>query len=163
MVPPIIKVEGIKEVLDVYAWRRRVQADPKKLYGFLLCTDEHEAFLRYLQKAWSTLNTLSGNACDLFTLEHQRKGLATYLPLSTTAPPVTGDLGSRDTSDGIVLPDRTQCLALRDALFAKPESVILPGLAVFASINERTAVYYPCNGLTSDEISATFQKLFNSM
>jgi hypothetical protein len=59
------------------------------------------------------------------------------------------------------VPDRPLCYEIRDKLFKRPESIILPGLALFASPNTVDATYIGCGGLDSQQLSELFQKVLN--
>jgi len=166
------EIQDVKEALDPIGFEKRIKTDPRRLYGFLLCTDEHDDFRTFIQKSWRTLDKLSGQSCDIFTLEkwndHPRERLDSSLYISIEGgtlgqPRITnGDrFGFADQEiaidNGIRLPDRTQCFEVRDALFAEPRKVILPGFAVFHSVAAKRARYYSCGELTSKELSKLFQ------
>lgn len=128
------EIQDVKKDLNSYEWERRVKDDPKRIYAFLLCTDEHESFLSFIQKAWRTLDALSGKSCDVFTLErwefpHERFKSANYLPVeggsAGHARIARGDRYGYPGKDvaidnGLMLPNRIQCLEVRDNLFEKP-------------------------------------------
>lgn len=64
------EVSDVKEqVFSPDSWARRIRDDPKRIYAFLLCSDEHEEFCSFIQKAWRSLHAESGRYCDIFTLE----------------------------------------------------------------------------------------------
>ena len=185
-------IQDVKDAFGSMEWSRRVAANPRRIYGFLLTSDEHQVFLNYIQKAWRTLHTLSGESCDIFTFE-QRAGLhepwldRTYLHLSgpilgeggrtvsvdefvKARPPeaieaiktaLGGVFGSLQIDNGIKIPDRPLCYEIRDKLFVHPESIILPGLALFSSPDTKDATYIKCGGLNSQQLSDLFQKVLN--
>jgi hypothetical protein len=125
-------------VQDQQTWVRHVNDHPEKVYGFLLCADEHTDFKNYIKNGWCTLNTLSGTVCDIFYL-------------------IAGD------DDISKYPDTAGCFEVRDKLFGNPEDIILPGLALFPSAHRYNALYYGCAGLTQDELSSNFQRILNSI
>ena len=165
------EIQDVKEVLDQDRFAERTSEDPKRIYGFLLCTDEHEDFRSHIQKAWRTLDALSGKSCDVFTLEkwqmpYERFESRLYLPVDG------GSAGQARIADGdeygypgqhiaidngIMLPDRTECLKVRDQLFENPKDVILPGFAIFPSVHECRARFYKCGGLGRSDLSELFQ------
>jgi hypothetical protein len=82
------EIQDVKEAFGNYQWEERVKANPRRIYGFLLASDEHTAFLAYIQNAWRTLHALSGNACDIFTFEqwvmpHDRFSDKNYVSIPT--------------------------------------------------------------------------------
>jgi hypothetical protein len=171
------EISDIKEVLSDYEWKSRIEKDPKRIYGFILCTDEHTAFQSFIQKAWGTLHYLSGEACDIFTLEHwkfphEKLISKSYIQIpgarSGAARIARGDdfgfIGQNILIDnGLMLPDRAQCFEVRDKLFANPNKIILPGLAIFPSPYLQEAVYYNCSDLDETQLSSSFQAIFNSV
>ena len=171
------EIQDIKEVFGSWNWEERVKQDPRRIYAFLLCSDEHEEYTSFIQKSWRTLDSLSAHYCDIFTLEkwempHARFDSPNYLRISSgevgDAGIVHGDRygypGQKIAIDnGLMLPNRTQCFEVRDKLFEKPSTIVLPGLTIFASPYIQEAVYYNCSGLGSHELSDSFQHIFGSI
>ena len=67
-----ISIRDIGEVFDTDAWLRRVHENPNRIYGFIICADEHTEFIEFVEVAWSTHNALSNDACDIFTFERPK-------------------------------------------------------------------------------------------
>jgi hypothetical protein len=194
------EIQDVKSAFGNAEWQERVAANPRRIYGFLLASDEHKNFLTFIQDAWRTLHTISGDACDIFTFEQWffpdkrfanenyvsipspslggGRLLATdYLPgirrKLRCAPDVdqealkmiewlSGYPGATVAIDnGIRIPDRPLCYEIKYKLFERPESVVLPGLALFPSPNTLDATYISCGSLTSEQLSELFQKIFN--
>jgi hypothetical protein len=63
------EIQDVKDAFENENWKQRVDANPSRIYAFLLASDEDQIFLEYIQNAWRTLNELSGDACDVFTFE----------------------------------------------------------------------------------------------
>jgi len=188
----LLEISDIKEVFDPLSWQERVRENPRKVYGFLLFADEHKAFRSYIREAWRSLDKLSGEACDIFTLEQpistawgntEQFNASNYLAfegLSTgqsrfIAPednqydevcqkyPDVGRFGGAVIDNGIKLPDRTQCYDVRDRLFEQPAKIILPGLALFANIYTKNALYFNFDNLNREELSSRFQYILTSI
>jgi len=171
------EIQDVKEVFNAWSWKKRIEEDPRRIYAFLLCADEHAAFRNFVQDAWRTLDALSGRACDVFTLEHwvfphERFKKRGYLPLpggsagaAGIAPGERYGLPGQQVAidNGIMLPDRTQCFEVRKRLFKKPEDIILPGLAVFASPWGKESIYYDSKDLQGAELSSSFQAILGSI
>jgi len=194
------EIQDVKDAFGNYQWGERVESNPRRIYAFLLASDEHKGFLAYVQNAWRTLHALSGEACDIFTFEqwvmpHDRFSDKNYFSIPTPAlgggrlistnqlPAI--EMKMRDSADpdqealrtvkwlsgypgqdvaidnGMRIPDRSLCYEIRDKLFKRPESIILPGLALFASPNTLDATYIGCGGLNSQQLSELFQKVLN--
>jgi hypothetical protein len=169
------EVQNVKQVFQPSAFQNRILEDPRRLYGFLLCTDEHQGFISFVQSAWRTLDALSGDACDIFTLEKwempdQRLASSRYIQLGTgdTQPRIVDGEGRYEgqhvfLDNGVMLPDRVQCLKVRDELFKNPRQIVLPGFAIFASREAgNAAAYYPCGRLSPAELSDSFQQILGS-
>ena len=156
------EVTSVKETLIISNWKERVKKDERRIYAFILCADEHKEFRKYIRDAWQSLDKLSGDSCDVFTLErkgHSRDHIEKeeYLQI--------GDArieGATAYDEGISQIDRSQCFEARDRLFENHEKIILPGIAVFTAAWERDAIYYCCNELDAEALNVTFQNLLNS-
>jgi hypothetical protein len=171
--------QDIKEELTSSKWDRRVKANRRRIYALLLCADEHEAFRSYIEKAWWTLDAISGESCDVFTLEQhnmpaeKRIGTPDYVYIEGGKLGRAriehhgrriGFTGGRVAIDnGIKLPDRRQCIEVKTMLFGKRRGITLPGLAIFPSPFTNDAEYYKCNGLDSSQLSENFQLIFESV
>src|SRR5579871_195644 len=146
-------VQSIEEVFSEDKWRRRVEQDPKRIYAFLLCTDENETFIRFIQTAWRTLDKLAGKPCDVFTLErppsHQNASYDLFL--------------YSEDRKSLVLPDRTECITVKDKLFEKPREIVFPGFVVFPSTVLRECLYYNCMSLDEEHLSYLFQKVLGAI
>ncbi len=171
------EIQDVKEVLTPSQFEDRAIADRKRLFAFLLCTDEHRAFRQFIQDAWRTLNALSGSSCDIFTLEKweappDKLSNPNYLHVSGgtygRARLAPGDNygfpGQQVAIDnGIYFPDRAECLKVRNRLFAKPASIILPGVAISKSPYEKVAIFYTCSRLDSTQTSELFQVVLTGL
>jgi hypothetical protein len=194
------EIQDVKDAFGNSEWEQRVNANPRRVYAFLLASDEHKNFLAYIQNAWRTLHALSGDACDIFTFEqsvmpHDRFSDRNYLSIPTPAlgggrlistdqlPAIERKMLSGIAPDpealqtvkwlsgypgqnvaidnGMRIPDRPLCYEIRDKLFKHPESIVLPGIALFASPNTLDATYIGCSGLNSQQLSELFQKVLN--
>jgi len=179
----MIPIDEIREVFEEYSWEERLEENPRRLYAFLLATDEHRSFLTFMQRAWRTLDALSGDYCDIFTYERweipskweiraKKENQPNYIPLIQTN--ILQALYSRGlefdvplkefiVNDGILLPNRTQCFEVRNRLFENPSEILLPGLALFPSADSKEALYYRCGGLNHNQLSESFQRIFSTV
>lgn len=172
------KVQDIKEELISSKWDRRVKDNPRRIYALLLCGDEHEAFRTFIQKAWWTLDEISGEACDIFTIEERsvpaehRIGAPNYIYIeggksgeARIEPDgqILGYPGKVAVDNGVMLVDRRKCYDVKNKLFGKRRNITLPGLAIFPSPFTLDAEYYKCNGLDVQQLSESFQRIFDSV
>jgi hypothetical protein len=194
------EIQDVKAAFGNSEWEKRVAANPRRIYGFLLASDEHKAFLTFIQDAWRTLHAMSGDACDIFTFEqwhmpHERFESQNYVSIPSPSlgggrimntdrlPEVERKLRGSGGADqealkmvrwlsnypgqsvaidnGIRIPDRFLCYELKDKLFNVPESIVLPGLALFSSPSTLDATYIYCGGLSPEQLSELFQKVLN--
>lgn len=172
----ILEISDIKEVFSPLDWQNRIKQNPRKLYGFLLFADEHKTYRSFIQEAWRTLDSLSGEACDIFTLERKydpsshlaieggKTGQSRRItqddpmyPDLSVVYPVIAATGCAIVDNGLTLPERTQCFEVRDKLFKKPKNIILPGLAIFADIHTKKAIYFDCHELEKSELNESFK------
>lgn len=192
------EIQDVKDAFGNSEWEERVNANPRRIYAFLLASDEHKNFIAYIQNAWRSLHALSGDACDVFTFEQwvmpdRRFSDRNYISIPTTAlgggrlistdqlPAIEKKMLGENTPDpealqtvrwlsgyrgqdvaidnGMRIPDRPLCYEIRDKLFKRPESIVLPGIALFASPNTLDATYIGCGGLNSRQLSELFQKM----
>jgi hypothetical protein len=66
------EIQDVKDAFGNDKWQDRVAANPRRIYGFLLASDEHNNFLTFIKDAWRTLHTISGDACDIFIFEQRQ-------------------------------------------------------------------------------------------
>lgn len=183
------KVSNFKEKFEGDQWNKMVKENPKRFYALLLCYDEHEDFHKFIRKAWNTLDALSGETCDILTLETQemppefviKDENKKYLELDggrygEARITEAGNLARFEelnllpnwtdpimVDNGLCFPNRTECDKVINELFSNPDDVTLPGLAVFSSPYEFEAVFYKCGGLNADQLSELFQEIFKTV
>ncbi len=78
-------IRNTGQVFSAHSWNKWVEKNPNRIYGFLICADEHEEFIKYIQKAWRTIDKLSGDVCEIFTLERQEKRYESAVSLKDVA------------------------------------------------------------------------------
>jgi hypothetical protein len=145
----MFSISGLINVFGNEAWQTRANSHPRRIYAFVLASDEHRDVLEFVRSAWRSLDVLSGDSCDIFTFEQP----------DHCAPRLI-------TAKGLVeftLPSRQLCYDVRDQLFETPESVVLPGIALFASSVTKDALFVRCAGLNPQQMSDLFQEVLSGI
>ncbi len=156
MYTPFESLEFIRAfIAGSFNWSKLIRQQSPRIYGFLLYTNEHKTFQSFIREAWSTLDKLSGDACDIIAL-----GDHPYRDTANTPSSIIVSIGNKQK---MMIRDDVGSLEVRDMIFKHPEKIILPGFVIFASPFARETLYYPCSNLTVEQLSDHFQRILNSI
>lgn len=138
-----------------------VEEDSKRIFGVFLCADEHTEFHDFLQKAWKTIDRVSGRATLIFTLEVP--STIERLIDHVKKHPRPADQFQPTPGSDFLVPNRAECFDLVETLFERPSKITLPGFAIFPDVVGQTATYFCCSGMTSTQLSELTQLVFQQI
>lgn len=162
------QISDVKKTFGIEEFEERMKKDVNKLYGFLMCTNVDDEFKDYIRLSWQDLNNKTRGVFDIFTLESNqhpeiRYKSGNYLSLREDAG-IRKEFGGEDEifyDHGIDIISRDQYSEVLPIMFNEPNSIILPGIAIFTHSSNASAIYIKCVGKDKNQLSEIFQEIIN--